>query len=114
MILINDLILPANIGITEKEKATKQLLKFNLEIGSCLKKAAKTDLISDTVDYFQITQAIKEIVGNSSYNLLEALAEDIIEIIFINKGVESVKLTILKLEAINELQSVGVSLYRMR
>jgi 7,8-dihydroneopterin aldolase/epimerase/oxygenase len=113
-LLINGFIIQAKVGVYEYEKLNAQKIQFDLEISADLKKAGKSDDIKDTIDYGQITKVIREIVSNTSYNLLEALAEDIIETLFVNTGISSIKITILKLDAISDLESIGISLFRKR
>ncbi|RAP38899.1 dihydroneopterin aldolase [Candidatus Marinamargulisbacteria bacterium SCGC AAA071-K20] len=113
-LLINGFIIDAKVGIYASEKLNTQKIQFDLEISTSLNKAGKSDNIRDTVDYGQVTRVIREIINTSNYNLLEALAEDIIESLFVNKMIERVKISILKLDAIADVQSIGISIKRER
>ena len=112
-LIINQFKLDTNIGIYQHEKENKQTLYFNLEVSTCLKKAGKSDNIKDTINYEKIIKVIKDISKNTVYNLLETLAEDIMNTLFTNsKSIQAIKITILKTDAIPEVNAIGVSLFR--
>lgn len=77
IIRLNNLIFYAYHGVEESEKQLGQRFEIDVELYLALEKAGRTDQLKDTVDYTQVYQVIEELVLESEYNLIEALAEDI-------------------------------------
>jgi len=87
----------ANHGcLTEEEKIGSDYL-VNLEVKAKLEKAAVSDNLRDTVDYVHLQKIIKEEMSIRS-KLLEHVGQRIIDVIFKElELVDSVKVTVSKL-----------------
>ena len=103
IIKIEDLEIVTIIGLLEREKTTPQKLIINLEIRLDADKAAISDDINDTIDYFTLTKLVKEFIENSRFELLEKLADQTLKIInqFSDKIIDST-IEIKKPEALKE------------
>ena len=103
IIKIEDLEIVTIIGLLEKEKITPQKLIINLEIRLDADKAAISDDIKDTIDYFTLTKLVKKFIENSRFELLEKLADQTLKIInqFSDKIIDS-DIEIKKPEALKE------------
>ena len=103
IIKIEDLKIVTIIGLLEREKTTPQKLIINLEIRLDADKAAISDDINDTIDYFTLTKSLKEFIENSRFELLEKLADQTLKIInqFSDKIIDST-IEIKKPEALKE------------
>ena len=103
IIKIEDLKIVTIIGLLEREKTTPQKLIINLEIRLDANKAAISDDINDTIDYFTLTKSVKEFIENSRFELLEKLADQTLKIInqFSDKIIDST-IEIKKPEALKE------------
>ncbi len=103
IIKIEDLKIVTIIGLLEREKTTPQKLIINLEIRLDADKAAISDDINDTIDYFTLTKSVKEFIENSRFELLEKLADQTLKIInqFSDKIIDST-IEIKKPEALRE------------
>jgi len=88
------------IGVYEHEKTQKQPLFIDVTISYNSDKAAKTDDINYALDYFEITKSIIEYTEKSRFNLLETLAEELLNIIIANKRVKKSSITIRKPNAL--------------
>jgi len=66
-------------GTTKAEKEVGQRFYLDVEMFLDLRPAGTTDNIHNTVNYVKVYEIICEITGKRKYNLLEALAEDIVE-----------------------------------
>lgn len=95
-IFLNDLKIDAIIGIYNWERKTKQTLGFDLEMDWDIKQAAKSDDISDTLDYGAIASTIVQFVENSDYQLIETLAEDLANQLLTEYSIPKLKLTVTK------------------
>jgi dihydroneopterin aldolase len=90
-IFITGLKIEAIIGIYDWERTTKQVVSIDLEMATDIKKAAASDDITDTTNYKAISKHLIEFVGNSTYNLVETLAEAIATIVIDEFGLPWVK-----------------------
>ncbi len=66
-------------GLSAAEKETGRRFQVDCELSTDLAEAGRTDRISKTIDYSDVYQRIAEIVQNTSFSLLEGLAEKIAE-----------------------------------
>ena len=64
-------------GLFPEEKDKPQPFKVDLVLFHDLKTAARSDDINATVDYGRVFQEVGQIVEQSSFNLIETLAEEI-------------------------------------
>jgi dihydroneopterin aldolase/D-erythro-7,8-dihydroneopterin triphosphate epimerase len=113
-IFIRDLALRCIIGIYPEERREKQDIVINLEMGCDLSKAGRSDDLNDTVDYKAIKKAILKLVEESSYLLIESLAERIADIALGDSKVEQVVVTIDKPGALRFAKSSAVEITRMQ
>ena len=113
-VIITDLIFNTSIGIHDFEKEKEQQIKFNIEIGiNPSLKSTENDLKS-IVNYENIISQIKSITHNKHYNLLETLAEDIFNHLFLSENIIKIKLRIEKPEIIKNTSSVGIEITKKR
>lgn len=68
-------------GCSEFERKQKQLFIVDTELELDLSRAGKTDDLGDTIDYVAVLDDIKKIVGGTSRNLIETVAQDICNIL---------------------------------
>ena len=76
-IFIRDLVLDAIIGTLEHERTQKQPLRLNIAFSGDFSQAGKSDDLSYSVNYREVEELVIALVENSSFFLLEALAEKI-------------------------------------
>ncbi len=113
-IFIKDLRLRCIIGVSEFERREKQDVLINITLGCNLAKAVETDSIEKTVDYKTINKNIIKLVENSSFFLVETLAEKIAQTCLEHEGVTKTKVVVEKPGALRFARSVGVELVRER
>ncbi len=111
---IRDLALRCIIGLYPEERTNKQDVIINVTMETDLRAAGKSDDLNDTVDYKAIKLNILEFVENSSFQLIESLAEGISKICLEADGVQSVAVTIDKPGALRFCKSVAVEIIRNR
>lgn len=111
-IIINGLQVKSLIGVYEWERKAQQTLILDAEISLDLSKAAKSDKVSDTLDYAAIALAIEELCGHATFELLEALADHIIQHLFTYEGVKQVVISITKPNILQNAKAVTVQLSR--
>lgn len=111
-ILINNLSFLANIGVNDWEKTFQQKLEVDLEVSFDLAKAAKSDDLADTLDYFALSQAVLQLANSRHFHLIEQLAEEIAQLLLGYAGVKKAKVYLRKPSAVPAASSVGVKISR--
>jgi dihydroneopterin aldolase len=76
-ITIVDLEVFYRVGVPDTERAQPQRLLVTVEMESDFSKAAKSDGIADTIDYFAVTRRLLKFGEGREWKLLEKLAADI-------------------------------------
>jgi dihydroneopterin aldolase len=66
-------------GTSKAEKEVGQRFYLDVELFLDLRPAGATDNIRHTINYEKVYEIISEVTKRKKYNLLEALAEDIVE-----------------------------------
>ena len=66
-------------GCSEEERSKEQTFTVDVELYLDLMEACKSDDLGDTIDYANVIDDIKKIVGGTSRNLIETVAYDISE-----------------------------------
>lgn len=114
LIFLSDLRVQTVIGIWDWERAIKQTVGIDLEMEADIRKAASTDSIQDTLDYKSVAKRIIEFVEQSSFQLVETLAERIAGIVIDEFGVPWVRVRLSKPGAIRGSKEVGILIERHR
>jgi dihydroneopterin aldolase len=112
IVFIRDLRIDTLIGIYEWERRVRQTISLDLEMGADIRKAAATDAIEDTLNYKAVAKRLIDFVGNSEYQLVETLAEEIAAIVLNEFTVPWLKLTVHKPGAVRGSRDVGVVIER--
>lgn len=111
---IRDLQLRCVVGIYPEERKEKQDVAINIILHTDLRKAGQSDDINDTVDYKAIKKEVARMVEQSSFLLIERLAEEVSAIALKPEGVNAVDVTVDKPGALRFARSVAVEIHRQR
>jgi dihydroneopterin aldolase len=71
----------------------------DLELAVDLAAAGRTDDLDQTVDYGSLAGRVAEVVGGRSRNLLEAVAEDVAQLVLADERVRQVRVRVAKPQA---------------
>ena len=112
-IFINELKVKTKLGVPAWERMLAQTIILDIEIGYDLSKAGKSDAITDTIDYGAVVSRIRETLHDNSFQLAEALAEHICQLILKEFGALSVKVKVAKPAILPGLKALGVVIERM-
>jgi dihydroneopterin aldolase len=113
-IFLHDLRIKTIVGIWDWERRIRQTVSIDLEMGADIRKAASTDRIEDALDYKQIAKRVQQFVGDSSYQLVETLAENIAKVVLHEFDVPWIIVKVNKPGAIRGSRDVGVIIRRER
>lgn len=112
IIYLNNLHVDTEIGIFEWERRVRQTVIMDLEMGYETAGAAASDSIHDTVDYKKVADRITEVAQQSSYGLVESLAEALSKVLLDEFGVPWFRLRINKQGAVQNVRDVGIIIER--
>ncbi len=112
IIFLRELKVETLIGVYEWEKRVPQTLQLDLEIALPNSRAGQSDDIADALDYAAIVRHIQEVLISRHFNLLEALAEHIAQILLTDFNAPWVKVSVAKLNAIHGSRMVGINIER--
>ena len=111
-IFLDELRVDTIIGIWEWERRIRQTVVIDLEMSADIARAAATDDVADTLNYKSVAKRIQGFVADSSFQLVETLAEQIAAIIRDEFDVAWVKVRVNKPGAIRGSKAVGVLIER--
>ena len=109
IIHVDNLKLRTVIGVNDWERRTRQAVVIGIEMELDGSKAAASDDLADTVDYKALTDRIAEEVERSSYQLVEALAARVLELVLAAPKVERARVRVDKPHALSRAESVAVT-----
>jgi 7,8-dihydroneopterin aldolase/epimerase/oxygenase len=113
-IFIHALKAEAIIGIFDWERQVKQTVIVDIEISADVRKAALSDSIHDTLNYKRVAKRVLAFVEESSFHLVETLAENIAMLVLEDFGSPWVRISLSKPGAVRNSRDVGVIVERDR
>ena len=108
-ISIVDLEVFYRVGVPDEERAKPQRLLLTVEMDCDFSKAAKSDDVHDTIDYFVVSQRLLKFGEGRSWKLIEKLATDIADMILAEFKPQSVTVEVKKFP-ISKARHVSVKL----
>lgn len=113
-VFIEALEIECVIGIYDWERKIRQPVVLDIEMDFDNRKPAASDDIADTLDYKAVSKRLIQFVSESSFGLVERLAEHCCAIILDEFAVERVRLKLSKPGAVRGAKAVGVIIERTR
>jgi dihydroneopterin aldolase len=111
-IFLSELKVDTVIGIWDWERKIRQTVVIDLEMSADIAKAAATGRVEDTLNYKSVAKRVQSFVADSSFQLVETLAERIAGIIRDEFDVKWVKVRVNKPGAIRGSRDVGILIER--
>lgn len=112
IVFVRGLELETVIGVFDWERDIKQKVIIDLEMGTDIGKAAKTDALEDTLDYKAASKAVAAYVTESAHKLVETMAEGIATLLRREFDLPWVRVQVNKRGAITGAVDVGVIIER--
>ncbi len=109
---LHGLKIPCIIGIWDWERSAKQTVILDLDMASNVANAATSDDIKDAVDYKAVAKRLQQFVGDSEYQLVETLAENVAALLQKEFTLPWVRVRINKKGAVRGADDVGVIIER--
>jgi len=98
-IMLTEIQVMACHGVNEREKREAQPFRISLTLDANTQAAGLSDDLEQTVDYGDLYIKVKKFAEMSSYNLIEALAENIAALILADQRIRRVEVAVTKLKA---------------
>ena len=111
-IFINGLEIDTIIGVYPSERDIRQTLTFDIEMFADLKTAGVEDDLQATLDYALVSNRIISLVQQSECLLIEAVAENVCELILEDTRIERVRISITKPGVVPLASAVGCRIER--
>jgi len=111
-IIVQDLLVRGFIGVTPEEREHRQDILINFTLFCDISSAAASDDFSNAIDYSALKRRLVEFTESTTFNLLEALAERLTEIILSDRRIRRVRLRADKPQALSYARKVGIEIVR--
>ncbi|MGH8475895.1 MAG: dihydroneopterin aldolase [Methylococcales bacterium] len=112
IIFLRGLEIETIIGIYDWERAARQTVILDIEMGCDIRKAAESDAIEDALDYKAVSKRLISFVETSQFFLVERLSDEIAKILLYEFKIPWLRLTLNKRGAIRGASDVGVIIER--
>jgi dihydroneopterin aldolase/D-erythro-7,8-dihydroneopterin triphosphate epimerase len=114
-VLIKDLLLRGIVGINDDERVNRQDILINVVMWADTSAAARSDDISDAVNYRTVAKRIIAHVEEGAPMLVERLVQEVADICLdADERVQEVEVTVEKPGALRFARSVGITIRRTR
>ncbi len=114
-IRIQGLLVRCIVGVHDEERTKRQDVILDIALHADLRTACESDRIGDTVDYKSVKKAVFQLVENSSFFLIERLAEAVAQCCLEHSPVvQCVEVHVGKPGALRFAQTVSVEIVRER
>jgi dihydroneopterin aldolase len=111
-IFLSEVKLETKLGVPAWERMLPQTIIVDIEIGYDLSLAGKSDAIDDTIDYGAVVMRLRETLNIHSFQLVEALAEHLCQLIISEFNALNVKIRVAKPGIMPGLKALGVMIER--
>ena len=111
-LFLRDFRLQMIIGIYEWERKVPQTVQLDLEIGLPHSRACQTDDVADSINYADVAQRIRDTIGQRDFNLVEALAEHVAQVVLTEFGSPWIKVCVTKLAVVRGIKQLGICIER--
>lgn len=111
-IIINELQTMGIIGVKHPERDFPQEILINVTLYTDLRHAGLSDSIHDTINYSSVAKFIINLVTESSFYTVEALASHLAFNLLDQFPAFAVRLKVEKTQVVKSAQRVGVEIFR--
>jgi dihydroneopterin aldolase len=113
-IFLRDLVADCFLGIHSHEKAGRQRVRVNLDLGVRDDGPPQSDSIHEVFCYEEVAVGLRRLLAGPHVNLVETLAENIARMCFDDPRVLSVRVRVEKLDVFPDAAGAGVEIERIR
>ena len=114
-IFLREVLLDANIGIHDFERAGSQRLVINVDVFVPLAVSTpRHDRISDVLDYDFVRLTVRRRIEQGHINLQETLVDDIARCLLAHPSVAAVRVASEKPDVYADVEAVGVEVFHFK
>ena len=113
-IFISEIKAQVKLGVPDWERILPQTVLLDIEIDMPHSRSCETDDIQDTIDYGRVVAQIRETLAANTFQLVEALAEHVCQLILTNYDTTRVKVKVAKPGIIPGVKHLGVVIERTK
>lgn len=113
IIYLRELKIETFIGVYPWEQQIKQPITLDIELAFDIRKAARSELVSDTIDYAEVATKIKQLAADKKFILLETLVEDIADLLLREYKITWVRVRGNKVAAVANVKELGIIIERV-
>ena len=114
-IFLREVLLDANIGIHDFERAGAQRLVINVDVFVPLAVSTpRHDRIAEVLDYDFVRLTISRRIEQGHINLQETLIDDIARALLAHPGVAAVRVASEKPDVYEDVEAVGVEVFHFK
>jgi dihydroneopterin aldolase len=95
-ITLKNMVFLCSLGCTEWERHVRTRVEVDVEITAYLKKACKSDDVTDTINYVSIYDLAGRVVNGKHHNLIESVAQEVADGVFNQCDCEQVVVRVRK------------------
>jgi dihydroneopterin aldolase len=104
----------AHVGLHPWERHRERPTRLLVSVEMLARRTGRADRGEGILDYDPIREALRGWRDRAHTDLLETLAEDLLDVCFANPRVEVATVTVLKPDIFNEAAAAGVEIRRAR
>ena len=112
IIYLHDLAINCVVGAWDWERKIKQTVYVDLDMAWDITQAGKSDDLTDTLSYKDVSKSVSELVIARKFILVEAMATEIADLLLNEFKVPWCRVRINKLGAVRNAKDVGVIIER--
>ena len=111
-IFLEQVKLKVKLGVPAWERVLPQTILLDISMDYDLTAAGKSDAIADTIDYGEVIGRLNDSLHASQFQLVEALAEHVCQLILKEFGAKRVKVKVAKPGILPGVKALGVVIER--
>lgn len=112
-IVVQGFICKATIGVSDAERTTPQRISIDAELTLTTNPPVR-DEVAETLNYGLVVRRLRDLGGESTFQLLETLADALAVSFFEFENVEHTRIRIVKLDRYEDVGGIGIELERCR
>jgi 7,8-dihydroneopterin aldolase/epimerase/oxygenase len=112
IIFLQEVKVQTVLGVPEWERMKPQTVVLDIEMAMPHGRSCQSDDIADTIDYGQIVARMRQLLAENSFRLVEALAENVAQMIMEEFGAPWVKVRVAKPGILQGVKQLGVAIER--
>ena len=112
IIYLRELKIETCIGVYAWEQQIKQPITLDIELAFDICKAARSEQVSDSIDYAEVAKKIVQLAADKKFVLLETLVENVADLLLRDFNITWVRIKANKIAAVPNIKEVGIIIER--